>query len=186
MNMAIDRLKDASRRQHYYFAHNFLRDRVFEHPKLFVDKHREELGTKYLSFLWLIVGETSKADEDDFIPPDGLRCFPIDIGDEYYGLLVQFPTPKKMTEAYFVAIILPVDADDSMPCNFFTLEFTINNDGSEGTVVGEWNSRGSHFSLAAKSAPEKEAFVETVRRLMLDRPRGLDDKPKGRGTKFYI
>lgn len=182
--MAIDRIKDSPRQQHYYFAHRFLRDRVFEHPKLFVDKHREELGTKYLSFLWLVVGETSKADEDDFIPPDGLQCFSLDFDDEYYGLLVQFPTPEKMTEAYFVAVVLPVGAvDDSAQCNFFTLEFTINNDGSEGTVVGKWNSRGSHFSLVAKSAPEKEAFVETIRQLTLDRP---GDKPKGRGTKFCI
>lgn len=177
--MEIDRIKNAPRRQHYYFAHNFLRDRAFEHPKLFVEKFREKLATKYLRFLWLTTGNLSKADEDDFIPDDGLQCFPIDIGDKYYGVLIQFPTPQKMTEAYFAAIILPIDADDSMLCNFFTLEFTINNDGSEGTVVGKWNSRGSHFSLVAKSAPEKEAFVETVRQLVLDRP-------KERGTKFYI
>ena len=169
--MAVDRTKDAPRRQHYYFAHIYLRDRAFDHPKLLVDKLREETATKYLSFLWLSRGMASKAEEDDFIPADGLQCFPIDIGDEYYGALVQFPTPKKMTECYFVAVILPVDANASTQPNFFTLEFTINNDGSEDTVVGKWNSSGSHFNLVAESAPEKEVFVETIRKLMLERPK---------------
>jgi hypothetical protein len=177
--MGIDRVKDAPRRQHYYFAHQYLRERAQQHPKLLVEKLREESGISYLSFLWVSRGLAVKGAEDEFIAAEGLECFPIEIGDEYYGALVQFPTPQKLAEAYFVAIILPVSEDVSASAKFFTLEFSMNNDRSKKTVLGQW-SDGSHFNLGSGPSPEKEAFIEAISSLVLNRPkvRGLDIFPR--------
>lgn len=159
--MEIDKGKDAPRRQHYYFAHQYLRERAQQHPKLLIEKLRGESGTIYLSVLWLSRGLAVKGEGDDFIPANGLECFPIEIGDEYYGALVQFPTPEKIAEAYFIALILPVTEEASVLCEFYTLEFSKNEDGSRRTVLGKWID-GSHFNLGSGPAPEKEAFLDAI------------------------
>lgn len=161
----IDPIRDAPRRQHYYFAHQYLRDRAQQNPEPLVDNLRKETGTKYLKFLWVSRGFAAKREEDDFIPADGLKCFPIEIGNEYFGALVEFPTPEKMTEAYFAAIILPVRAQPSVPAEFFTLEFSLNR--SEGTILCKW-VEGSHFNLGDGPPPQREAFVEAISKLLLD------------------
>jgi hypothetical protein len=171
-SVGIDPVKDAPRRQHYFFAHQYLRERAQQVPKLLVANLRKESGTRYLSSLWVTQGFAAKREEDDFIPADGLKCFPIEIGNEYYGALVQFPTPQKMTEAYFAAIILPVDETASPPCEFFTLEFSLNNDRSKTTVLG---LRGdtTHFNLGSGPLPDKEAFLGAINKLVLNRPEPL-------------
>jgi len=168
--MGIDRVKDAPRRQHYYFAHEYLRERAQQHPKLLVEKLREESGTSYLSFLWVSRGFAVKGEEDEFIPADGLECFPIEIGSEYYGALVQFPTPEKMAEAYFVAILLPASEGASASAEFFTLEFSMDDDRSKKTVLGKWGG-GSHFNLGSGPPPEKGAFLNAIHDLALNRPK---------------
>ncbi len=110
----------------------------------------------------------SKDESVEFIPPTGLACFPIDIGSDYYGALVQFPTPERIREAYFVAIIMPTSQTAPEHCEFFTLEFSKSQDGSKRTVFGKW-SDGSHFNMGDGPAPEKEAFVEAISELLAGR-----------------
>ena len=161
-------IEDPPRRQHYYFVHTYLCDRAWEHGKLLVNNLRTKTGTAYLQTLWVLRGLTSETAEDGFIDSEGLDCSPIKIGDDYYGAIVQFPNPVRMTEAYFAAIILPVGADISTPADYYTLEFTIHNDGSEGTVLGYWRG-GMHASLIPTPEPNKEAFLSTITELILKR-----------------
>jgi hypothetical protein len=159
--VAIDPVNDAPRRQHYYFAHQYLRERAQQHPALLIRELRKESATKYLGFLWITRGSAVVDNEGDFIPATGLRCFPIDIADSYYGALVQFPTPEKMTEAYFVAILMPTGKEDPAFCEFYTLEFTMNEDRRNGTILGKWQG-GSHFNFGAGPPPDKQAFLEAL------------------------
>jgi hypothetical protein len=146
--MGIDPVKDAPRRQHYYFAHQYLRERAQQDPKPLLDKLRTETGLRYLGFLWVLRGLAVKPEEDEFIPPDGLECFPIEIGEKYYGALVQFPRPQRVTETYFVAILLPRSGDFAGPAEFFTLEFSLNVDRSKKTVFGRWLG-GSYLNFGS-------------------------------------
>ncbi len=164
----IDKVKDAPRRQHYHFAHQYLPERACQHPKLLVEKLREKSATSYLSFLWVSRGLAVKGEHEEFIPADGLECCPIEIGDDYYGALVRFPTPQKMAEAYFVAIVLPVANSASASCQFFTLEFSMDADRTKRTALGEWVD-GSHFNLGSGPPPEKEAFLEAMAELVESR-----------------
>jgi hypothetical protein len=152
---------DGPRTQHYYFAHQYLRERAQGHPALLIEELRKETALRYLGFLWISRGMALIDNEDDFIPPKGLRCFPIDIG-RYYGALVQFPTPQRVAEAYFVAVLLPIWEDDPKFCEFYTLEFTpVREDRPNGTILGKWQG-GSHFNFGAGPPPDKEAFLDAL------------------------
>lgn len=164
--MGIDPVKDAPRRQHYYFAHHYLRERAQENPRPLIDKLRSQTGARYLSFLWVSRGLAVKPEEDDFIPFDGLECFPLNIADSYRGALVQFPAPERVSEVHFVAILLPLFGDDSAPAEFFTLEFSLDEDRSKKTILGKWVG-GSHLNYGTGPPPEKDAFVEAITQFLL-------------------
>lgn len=158
---------NAPRQQHYYFAHVYLRERTEQNAQFLVEKLREESATKYLSFLWVSRGYDTKADEDLFIPADGLECIPVEIDDEHYGVIVQLPKPERMAEAYFVAIIVK-NEDNSDFYRYFTLEFSKNRDGTNCTVLGEWNG-GSHANYGNGGIPLIDNFVEALKRFFQNR-----------------
>lgn len=173
-NVAVN--PDAPRQQHYYFVHQYLTERAGHNAKFLVDKLREDSASKYLSILWISRGQAAKADEDAFIPADGLECFPVEIDDEHYGVIIQFPKPERMTEAYFVAIIVNPENNDSNYHRFITLEFSKNSDGSKCTVLGEWKG-GSHFNYGDGGAPQREAFLNAICNLGFNHPkRNIEEK----------
>lgn len=170
--MGLDPEEDRPRRQHYYFAHQYLREKAQDHPRLLIDKLREDSATRYLRFHWVSCGLAAKSETDEFIPADGLGCFPIDIDTDWYGVLVQLPTPERMAEAYFVAIILPTFDTALDACEFFALEFSKNMDGSKRTVFGKWCD-GSHLNMGDGPSPEREAFIDSICTLLLKRTHKL-------------
>ena len=97
-----------------------------------------------------------------YIPADILECFPVEIDDEHYGVIVQFPKPERMAEAYFATIIVKTENENSNYYRFFTLEFSKNSDGSKCTVLGEWRN-GRHTNYGDGGAPHKENFVESLK-----------------------
>jgi hypothetical protein len=164
---AVDREKDAPRRQHYHFAHVALREKAMSFPKALVDNLRGESGLRRLNFYWMSEAMALKCAEEEFIPADGLACFAVDLNESYYGVVVHLPRPERMAEAYFVAIILRDSGQDSkVTCRYITLELGRNKDRSHRTVLGEWKD-GSHFSYRSGPPPEREAFIEALRSLIL-------------------
>jgi hypothetical protein len=155
---------DAPRRQHYYFAHQYLTERARENARFFVNHLREHSGTDYLNILWVSRGQAEKADDDVFISHEGLECFPVEINDEYYGVVIQFPKPERMAKAYFVAIIVRREDDDSNYYRFITLELSKDSDGLKQTVLGEW-TKGGHRNYGDGGAPQKGAFLESLKKL---------------------
>jgi serine/threonine protein kinase len=166
-NAALDKEKDGPRQQHYQFAHVALREKAMSFPKPLIDSLRGEAGLRRLNFYWMSNAMAVKAPDEEFIPADGLECFHISLNEEWYGVIIQLPQPERMAEAYFVAIIVRDSASDSnLNCRYITLEFSKDDDGSNQTVLGEWEN-GSHFSYLSSPLPEKRAFLEAVRSLVL-------------------
>ena len=162
----VDKEKDAPRRQHYHFAHVALREKAESFPKPLVDNLRVESGIRRLNFYWMSEAKVVKGTEEEFIPAEGLACFPVDLSGEYYGVVVQLPQPERMAEAFFVAIILRDTGHNSdVTCRYVTLELGKNKDGTHRTVLGEWVN-GSHFSYSSGPPPERGAFIEAVRGLI--------------------
>ncbi|HWW75286.1 MAG TPA: serine/threonine-protein kinase [Pyrinomonadaceae bacterium] len=163
----VDKEKDAPRRQHYHFAHVALREKAERFPKPLVDNLRGESGIRRLNFYWMSEAMAVKGAGEEFIPADGLACSAVDLSEGYYGVVVQLPQPERMAEAFFVAIILRDSGHDSnVACRYITLELGKNRDGSHRTVLGEWIN-GSHFGYRSGPPPEREAFIEAVRGLIL-------------------
>lgn len=169
--MTTDKIKDNPRRQHYHFAHVYLRDRAFGNAKLLIDELSKDDSAEFLKIRWILTGFNSKDAEDDFITNEGLEAFPFKVGNDFYGVLVQLPKPERIAEAYFAAIILSVDADTSTACRFYTLEFSKRDDGSHNTVLGEWVGKGTHFNLGPGPAPEQQAFIDAIKEKMSKQPK---------------
>jgi hypothetical protein len=156
------------RLQHYYFAHVFLREKVFSKPAATVDVLSEESGSQYLKTLWLTAGLTTKGSDDALIDSDGLECSPFLIGDKHRGVIVQFPKPLVPTEAFFVAIVIPSNArkGDKCSCRYFTLELS----ASDKTVLGEWSDEGLHLNCGPGPPSAQHYFEETVISRVLKEP----------------
>ncbi len=183
--MENDKIKDAPRPHHYYFAHIYLRDRAREAAKQIVERFRGESGTRYLTSQWKKRWLAMKAETDEFISSDRLECFPIDLSSDYYGALVQLPKPERTAEAYFVAFILPADADYSTEADFYTLEYSKYRDTVEKTMLGQWVNK-IHFNLGSGSAPEREAFVEALRQMMIKRSQKKKSSDKDKVGRIRI
>lgn len=150
------------RPQHYAFAHLFLRDKAFANPVATVNELSREKGTQYLKILWSTIGHKNKGKNDNFIPPDGLACHPIRVGDRHRGVIVKMPEPLGPAEAYFIAIVIPADAlpVERCLCRYYTLELSAN--WPSETVFCEWTA-GAHMNRGSGVPPILDAFKALVR-----------------------
>ncbi len=154
--------------QHYIFAHKHLREVVNRSPKMFIENF---LKPSRLSFEWVQCARLYKPENEDFIPADGLVSYPIYFAEDHYGVLIQMPQPKRIVEAYFVAVILKEDEEESsyINCRYLTLEVGINEDGSARTVNGEWlPMRDDHINRGSGPEPVKDLYIEEVHKIVGD------------------
>jgi len=148
--------------QHYTFAHFFLREKAFSNPVATVNVLSRENGTHYLTILWSTIGHKNKGENDEFIPPDGLECHPIPVGDRHRGVIVKMPKPLGPAEAYFVAIVVPTDAlpAEKCLCRYYTLELSAK--GPSETVFCEWTEE-AHMNRGSGVPPKLDAFKALIR-----------------------
>jgi hypothetical protein len=154
------------RRQHYVFAHQYLREKAERMPVETVEMLSNPTATNYLSTLWVTLAFSSQAEEDEFIPADGIECFPIQISDTCSAVIVQLPPPERITEAYFVAIVVWHDGSHSQSeakvrHRYITLELSENLSGIRHTILGEWKD-GNHQNHGEGPDPNKDAFIKAV------------------------
>lgn len=152
---------DKPRDQHYAFAHVYLRDKALSNPATTVHELSGENSLQYLKILWATEGLRSKAPNDEFIPADGLGCYPFTIADRSRGVIVKLPDPKGPAEAFMVAIVVPIDAEpgDYCSCRYLTLEFSPNR--TNRTVLAEWTD-GAHFNRGAGPQPNVRHFKNVI------------------------
>ena len=100
-------LEDA-RKQHYYFVHRYLRDKVATSPALAVRDLEDEKSIQYLKAMWARIALESINFNEELIPPDGLEIHLFNIGETHRAVIVKFPEPKGPPEAFMVAIVIPV------------------------------------------------------------------------------
>lgn len=155
------------------FAHHYLRDCVFQHPDLLAIL-AAPTGQEYLDGMWDRCGE--KLDERERNASAGLRVLPTRAVGNYSAILVEIPGPVEIADAHLVAIVFG-QRKRRWPfgrarwnIRYFTLELSLGSGGEDGTIVGEWTwARGrpeSHVNYGDGPAPEPEAFVAALRRLV--------------------
>lgn len=156
-------LEKEPRRQHYAFAHIYLREKL-PFAKIFVENITKP-DSKFLNSYWVSSAMHFKPNEDEFIPPNGLCAYPFKFSPNLNGAIIQLPQPKRMAEAFFVAAVLEESEDYSeIKSRYITLELGANEDGSGRTVLGEW--RGSHFNYGSGPEPTVEAFLGSLQKIL--------------------
>lgn len=100
------------------------------------------------------------------VDPDALRVTPFE-GPDLLGVIVHLPPPRALTEAWFVALIQPVDRSGGIraraAARVLTLEHSLTADrGIPHTVVGEWLADGGRRHHGRGPAPTSAVFVAWI------------------------
>lgn len=145
------------------FVHQALPAMFFANPVKFVTTLAER-GDEVLHALWHRIGEGVR--EANRIAPAGLSAETRQLEDETRLILITLPDPQGVTEAYFVALAYRPPTQQKGLTRFITLEYSLNLEGSPGTMLCEWTADKRHRNLGPGPEPTLEAFFEVVGRLI--------------------
>ena len=161
--------------QHYLFAHRAVREFAFENPMIaFGGLLSDDLRDQTAGALWNSVTEAMEGSGEPTEPFPGIESRLSTACGVFPCALIKMPTPRKQTEAHFVAIVLRVDPKKDnpsppIPISYFTLE----HGGPDGTtVLGEWTKEGQHVNHGEGPPAEWEAFEQAVARRIATGPDG--------------
>lgn len=150
------------RKDHYFFVHRFLRDRVNELPKVTFETLSRESAKDYLSVHWWQIGVSLGLTPEETVSADGIECFPMKISEDCHAIAVQLPCPQRQGEAYFVAIVYWRSSNKT---RYFTLEKAEIGQRTEETFLCEWLD-GNHINYGQGPNPDKKHFLWAVIKLL--------------------
>lgn len=100
-----------------------------------------------------------------------IKIHPCRIGI-YPCAIVEFPAPQKMAEAFMVAIVALLDPDEELPkdlsavqARYYTLEKGFSMDGSDRTVLCEWDDT-AHRNFGDGPEATPAAFAQALETVM--------------------
>lgn len=152
-------------------GHDFFRD-----PSSF-PSFLEIVGNDYLRRMWedgqkRMAEEKCGGIEYVLIPPDGITISKHELGRGITATVIASPEPNMTPDAYFVAMVVPPEGvhmktfggRTTGKARCFTLEAT----NGEYPFLCEWKRDGGHCSYAQIEQTTVEAFVEGLRRMLVD------------------
>lgn len=144
---------------HYLFAHKYLPDKLLESSQGVIAWLTGEKGVEHLKTRWTLLPTVYNFEPKDFIEPVGINRYVLKPTTTHTIVLVQFPKPEQVSEAFFSAIL--IQPDNSY--RYFTLEKTFGEDdnGIPKTILGEW-SNGNHANLGSGGSPNIEDFSALI------------------------
>jgi hypothetical protein len=156
------------REHHTLFAHQVLPAAFYSAPDRFMALLTEQ-GHNLLRLWWQRVAEY--LEETDWLSAHGLGYRLRPLGDNASLVLITFPPPQNITEAYFAALVYrPAQLKNSLwhsaPAytRYFTLEIGLDPAGHPRPILGEWLATGRRLDHGDGPPPEAELFIEAVRR----------------------
>lgn len=122
---------------HYLFAHKYLPDKLSESPQMVLSWLAGEKGIEHLKTRWALLPTIYQIETGDYIEPNGINRYVLRPNEDHTLVIIRFPEPIRMTEAYFAAIIFNRKNNSH---RYFTLElgFSDQNNNIRKTVLGEW------------------------------------------------
>jgi len=156
------------RQQHYYFVHRYLADKFNNVPLAAIRDYWSPVGAvQELKAMWAIQAMASKSPEDEFIPHDGIEVHPFLVGDKYKVVIITFPEPKGVVEAFMAAGIVSANATSNEACDvrFYTLELSPSRPNL--TLLGSW-AQGAHFNHGDGPPPTVDHFKQTIIGMLTD------------------
>jgi hypothetical protein len=159
---------EKARGQHYLFAHRALPSIFHAEPEKFILALAKSRGD-VLNSLWGRVGQDVQG--PDLVTAEGLGYEIRNPGNETTIALITLPSPRCVTEAYFVALAYRpqkkgVFSSRKAVTRYITLEYGFETSGIPRTVLCEWKGDGTHLNMGNGPAPTLQAFFEAVCNLL--------------------
>jgi hypothetical protein len=158
------------RRHHYLFAHRFVRAACAADPLRFFAIMASNEQAQFINHIWRLVCKQLDGREADDFKMSDIRVSPTRLRN-YPAVIITMPEPRALAEAYFVVIVLffEIDADNSKleepPFRYFTLECGMNLDGTDRTVLCEWNKEG-HVNFGDGPKPEIGELLDAIKQVI--------------------
>ena len=133
---------DFSRQLHYDFSHQIVRDEFFKNPNAFIDLLLTQKNTVHniwdnaQDYYMEHYAEVSKPIENENL---SLHAY---TSDEIVFVIIEMPTPKQMTEVYFIGMIID-KREDNHVLQYITLEY---GEDENKSVLGAWTEDGIHLN----------------------------------------
>lgn len=158
---------------HYALAHYALRFIALGDPLRFLGIVASPDAQQFIAAVMKDVAE--KCGRTPAFRPHEVKIHPTRVGI-FPCAVIEFPEPKEVAEAYFTALVVPVDTSGEMPDDesqlkgrYFTLEKGMTFGGGSRTVLAEWNE-DTHFNCGDGPPPNVAAFVAALTKLMAGGP----------------
>jgi hypothetical protein len=111
---------------HYLFAHKYLPDKLSESSQGVISWLAGEKGIEHLKTRWTLLPTVYNIESKDYIEPIGINRYVLKPTSQHTIILVQFPEPERISEAFFSAILI----QPNNSYRYFTLERTFGNDNN--------------------------------------------------------
>lgn len=148
---------DQPRLQHYIFAHIYLPQKLHESPQLVRNWLTGEKALEHLITRWNLLRMSFDIKPEECFSPLGMRCEKYEIDKNQEVVLICFPMPERITEAYFGAIVFEGDR-----VRYFTLEKTYSKDeDNQEAIFGEW-LKGIHLVIDCCPLCDSKTFFNKV------------------------
>jgi hypothetical protein len=148
------------RRQHYLFVRKYIPDNLQNNPEVIRQWLTGDKATEHLITRWSLLPFMYNISRDVCFSPEGMGCRRIENNEQQEVIFIQFPTPERMTEAFFGAVVFSKDNK----YRYFTLEVAddaITSDCVKETIFNEWRG-DEHKYLAKYSTMNSEDFLKLV------------------------
>ncbi|HEY1066934.1 MAG TPA: hypothetical protein VGE52_12515 [Pirellulales bacterium] len=166
-----------SRCDHYSLAHLALRYTALDDPLFYLGVMASPDAKAFLSdMLERVARQCGGEGAKPSFTADEIGIHPLRIGDHFH-LIVELPTPRAVTEAYFTAAVVHLDPsraahqesdaeEEKPPVRYFTLEYGFTFDGPPRTVLAEWSADESHLNYGDGPPPRLDDFIAALGKLM--------------------
>ena len=151
-------MKEERRSTNYEFAHNVLRQQVFQRPLKVFHRLRKQFGIRWLRWLWRKIDGSEQT-----IHPDAaeLSVTHHTQEDGREISVITMPPPRHCPEAFYIALIPPSQSEASETFRYMTLEKG-RSDAAAPAVLGEWGPSGQHLNHGSRQYVEQSKFLDDL------------------------
>jgi hypothetical protein len=166
----IDDEIEQTRCHHYEFVHRGLVTQVFNDPGRIVGILLSPDAKNYINWLLDLTNQTCEDEQYslDFNPED-IKIHNVRV-NSLPCAVVEMPTPRYLTEAYFAALVYPKFKNqgneyDLNTVFFYTLEYSFDEINKPIAILCEWaqeNDELTHLNYGDVVEPELDKFIKAI------------------------
>ena len=154
-------MKEERRSTSHQFAHDVLRQQVFQRLLKVSHRLRKQFGIRWLRWLWRKIDGSKQTIHPD-VAELSITTHPLQ--DEKEVIVITMPPPRYSPEAYYIALVPSLPANESDQCRYMTLEK--GRPDVAPSVLGEWTPSGQHLNHGSRRYVEQPKFLLDLEELL--------------------